>query len=236
MELPLIMSRKHCSVTDCLKAGAIRMANRAMEMARNIGIDATFDVATLGDGNCFYHAIENQITSRPEIQVYVNRSFLSSNHSQLCSAVVYFVRKNQYEVEYIRQYRQLFEIGQIFEHVQNMSWEEMLLQQEKNGTYVDTLFIQATAVLLGLDIYVTSENSKRETPFTIIKSTWHTNNNSVADNKPVIYLASIDSNHFQSLIVSQTIPHTDNNYAMDMPTYQIPASSGDCHCLDLLGY
>ena len=88
----------------------------------------------------------------------------------------------------------MFDIGQI--------WEEMLLQQEKNGTYVDILFIQATAVLLGLDIYVTSENSKRETPFTIIKSTW--DNDYVTVNKPVIYLASIDSNHFQSLIVSQS--------------------------------
>ena len=227
------MSRKHCSVTDFLNAGAIRMANRAIETARTIGIDATFNVATIGDGNCFYHAIRNQITSRPEIQVYVNRTFLSSTHNQLRSAVVDFVRKNQYEVEYIRQYRQLFEIGQIFEHVQNMSWEEMLLQQEKNGTYVDILFIQATAVLLGLDIYVTSENSKRETPFTIIKSTWHTNNDSVTDNKPVIYLASIDSNHFQSLIV---LPYSDHNYAMHMPAYQthhqnyfIPASFGDCH-------
>ena len=132
--LPLIMSQKHCSVTDFLNAGAIRMANRAIETARTIGIDATFNVATLGDGNCFYHAVLNQLTSRPEIQVYVNRTFLSSTHIQLRNAVVDFVRKNQYEVEYIRQYRQLFEIGRIFEHVQNMSWEEMLLQQEKNGT------------------------------------------------------------------------------------------------------
>ena len=104
---------------------------------------------------------------------------------------------------------------------------------KKKMVHVDILFIQATAVLLGLDIYVTSENSKRETPFTIIKSTWHTNNDSVTDNKPVIYLASIDSNHFQSLIV---LPHSDHNYAMHMPAYQthhqnyfIPASFGDCH-------
>ena len=73
-----------------------------------------------------------------------------------------------------------------------MSWEEMLLQQEKDGTYVDILFIQATAVLLGLDIYVTSENSKRETPFTIIKSSWHKNNDSVTDkNMSYIWLVLI---------------------------------------------
>ena len=59
------------------------MANRAVANARNIGLGVTYTVSTPGDGNCFYHAIVNQIQSRTEVQLQINPAFTLATHYQI---------------------------------------------------------------------------------------------------------------------------------------------------------
>ena len=50
----------------------------------------------------------------------------------------------------------------------NLTWEQLLNDQERSTAYVEEIFIRATAILLGIPIMVTSETNTRDRPFTLI--------------------------------------------------------------------
>ena len=55
---------------------ALILAQRAVAIAERVGLtNLTFDEPTLGDGNCFYRSIVQQLR-RPEIRQYVHPGFL----------------------------------------------------------------------------------------------------------------------------------------------------------------
>ena len=95
------------SYTDkCFMAGATRMANRIVEKANSIGLRVTYDVPTMGDGNCFYRAVLEQLKNRADIKDYFKQSnkHFSNYHEQRVS-VVNFVRLNYtLNNEYIQGY------------------------------------------------------------------------------------------------------------------------------------
>ena len=83
------------SYTECFMAGATRMANRIVEKANSIGLHVTYDVPTMGDGNCFYRAVWDQMKNRDDIKEYFRQSNkYFSNYHELRVAVVNFVHLN----------------------------------------------------------------------------------------------------------------------------------------------
>ena len=49
-----------------------------------------------------------------------------------------------------------------------MTWEQLLQNQERSTVFVEELFIRATAIMLNVNILVTSENNTRDRPYTLI--------------------------------------------------------------------
>ena len=131
------------------------LAHQVVANARKIGLDnITYDVLTLGDGNCFYHAIVQQLR-RPELRQYVDSDLRFDDHLKLRMAVVNFIRQNN-DAELFRNYREVFTTS--LQH-NDITWEQILQSQERNSVYVEELFIRATAIMLNVNILVTSENN-----------------------------------------------------------------------------
>ena len=100
-----------------------------------------------------------------------------------------------------------------------MSWEQFLQHQAQNSVYANEFFIRCTALLLNIDILYVSDTSTTETPFSLISCTSNDSNqllggrqlaHMLSDNSnsiPVIRLANVDSNHFQSLVLRNSEPN-----------------------------
>ena len=55
----------------------------------------------------------------------------------------------------------------------NITWDNFLIEQTRNGVYATELFIKTTAVLIGINIQITSEYCTRQHPYNILTSTWN---------------------------------------------------------------
>ena len=129
------------------------MANIIVQNAREIGLDVSADEITPCDGNCFYHAIVQQV-HRPVIRDEVTS--LLTSHSELRGIVCQYIRLHQNAIEYIRNYRTLYNQTLHVDH-NHITWSDFINEQSCNGTYATELFIKATAVMIGIDIHITSE-------------------------------------------------------------------------------
>ena len=101
----------------------------------------------------------------------------------------------------------------------NMSWEQFLQHRAQNSVYANEFFIRCTALLLNIDILYVSDTSTKQTPFSLISCTSNDSNqllegrqlaHMLSDNSnsiPVIRLANVDSNHFQSLVLRNSEPN-----------------------------
>ena len=116
---------------------ALILAQRAVAIAERVGLtNLTFDEPTLGDGNCFYRSIAQQMR-RPEICHYLHPRFLVLNHHSLRLAVVQFAQDNAH-LPCVMLYRQLYDSAIYLEH-NNMSWEQFLQHQAQNSVYANFL-------------------------------------------------------------------------------------------------
>ena len=59
------------------------------------------------------------------------------------------------------------------------------------------MFIKATAVYIGVDILITSENCTEQNPYTKVTKSW---NNDILDASPSIVIGNISGIHFQSIL------------------------------------
>ena len=217
------------SYTDkCFMAGATRMANRIVEKANSIGLRVTYDVPTMGDGNCFYRAVLEQMKNRADIKDYFKQSNKHfSNYHELRVSVVNFVRLNYtLNNEYIQGYKSLYEASIHLEN-RNMNWLQFLHNQEKDGVYATELFIKATAVFLGIDIRVTSERCTLSNPFNVWSRFWdhHDGANNSFNGNVCMLLGNIDNVHFQSLIyIYEKNSHVD--FTVETKTYASVLKNG----------
>ena len=184
-------------------------ADRIVNNARRIGLNVSYDEPTLGDGNCFYRAVVQQLRI-PEIRNFVHPNLIFTDHDQLRLAVVKYIRQNSSS--------QLFQNYRYVESCQqgNMTWEQLLTSQERSTVYAEEMFIRATAMMLNLNILVTSETHSRSVPYNLISCSPDESHNisgerqitqMLTDGKEtgvLIRLGRINENHFQSLLINDT--------------------------------
>ena len=75
-----------------------------------------------------------------------------------------------------------------------MTWDNFLNEQSRNGVYATELFIKTTAVLVGINIHITSEHCTREHPYNIVTSTWSDEDTHSVNS---ILIGNISGVHFQ---------------------------------------
>lgn len=152
---------------------------------------------TLGDGNCFFRALEQQI-QRPEIaaSLPVRVTQAGVQHNQLRSAIVDFV-------DMITIHHPGFQIskdiyiernGKPGEHP-SVTWHRCCELMKSNATWAEDIFIEAAAFYLEKDIFVTSATTTREHPWNRICCHQH---DQPCPSNPVT-MVLINQNHFQSI-------------------------------------
>ena len=70
--------------------GASTMATQIVSNARSAGLDVAYDFPTLGDGNCFYTSVTQQM-QRTEIKKFLDRNLIFTDPYKLRIAVVNYV-------------------------------------------------------------------------------------------------------------------------------------------------
>ena len=198
------------------------------EMPRRIGLNnLTFDRPTAGDGNCFYRAIIQQL-QRPEILQHMPTHLRFQDHDVLRVAVVNFVRENC-NCEIFQNYREAYKVTH-----SNLTFDQILNRQQQSSTYAHELFIHATAFMLNLPILVTSEKNTAVKPYQLIRCSAGEADDASTEILQMLTneqdgtsfflrIGSIDSNHFQSLILSNTVATT--NTTLTSPTINLPTTS-----------
>ena len=114
----------------------------AISNARSAGLDVAYDFPTLGDGNCFYLSLVQQMQRIP-LQKYLPLIFTDSYKLRI--AVVNYVLSESYKENiYIQQYKNHYEEILHAENY-NMSWLQFLHHQANNAVEVEELACQCNS-------------------------------------------------------------------------------------------
>ncbi|XP_057310732.1 uncharacterized protein LOC130648690 [Hydractinia symbiolongicarpus] len=184
-------------------------ADHIVAYARSIGLsNITYRELTIGDGNCFYRAVVQQL-NRPEIRQIVSPELHFQNHLQLRAAVVKFVRKNSN--------LSIFQNNRDFLSISPEEWERDLQIQSRSTVDVVEIFIRAASIMLGVNILITSDTSTAIHPYTLISPT-HDETHNIAGEQQMahlltdgttagafILLGRVNENHYQSLVFDDNV-------------------------------
>ena len=174
-----------------------------IEIYRRIGLSFSYNAITPGDGNCWYHSVVNQI-SRPDINPLINSQFHSLSHYDLRLRVVNYIRQNQENNLFIRQYRLIwFQNNNNNNNNNSCDWEGLLNRQTIIGTWATELFCVATAMLLNVTIRITAQNSNRQSPYYSL--------NPEATSGAILFILNSNDNHFQSLLPLSDVSNNDSD-------------------------
>ena len=133
-------------------SSAAAMTNRA----RECGLDVFYCNPTLGDGNCWYRAIVEQI-HRKSVYNRISEGLRFTDVGLLRVQVLNYIRMNEKEFEFIREFRGV-------SYPQEKDWQNFLSNQATNTVYVEHLAILCTAYFLGVEICATTETCHKERP------------------------------------------------------------------------
>ena len=192
--LQKVAKRLKLNNTIHTKTAPVNMAHIILQNVSNVWLYVELDEITSGDGNCFYHAVIQQF-HRPEVDRYLAHDY----HELLRRSVYTFVHEGESSIAYIQEYKKFYQ-SVLSGDFDNMSWETFVQQQSRIATYATELFIKASAVYIGLDVLITSENCTEEQPYAKVIRTWNDNG---PNDSPSILIGNISGVHFQSLLPLQ---------------------------------
>lgn len=167
--------------------------------ARAIGLDFSLSSITPSDGNCWYHAVLDQIR-RPDIEPLVPRRFRDMDHLQLRECVSRIFNSNLHR-DMVSYYRDTAFIDE------PEKWEDYCNEQPRIGMYASGIFCLFTAMLLDIKVLITSNNCDIAHPFFVLNDEPGTRN-------ITIYIGQINEHHFQSLLprVQGNLYRSDNYF------------------------
>ena len=168
-----------------------------IEAIRRCKVDLKLDNNTEGYGNCFPNAIVQQCR-RPEINHYLlakNPRGIFKSSQALRREIKNFALKNKHKT--LNDYKTNYETALLNT---DRSWMEYWTDMEKDGTWVDSVFIQVTAWYIGLDIYLLTTSSKPDSPFIVISGNF--NNPLTKSEGPPLLIGNYTNVHYQSLLPS----------------------------------
>ena len=132
-----------------------RAADELVETARRLGQQLEYHAITRGDGNCFYHAVLEQVRNRPEVSRLIPLEVLESgaltDHLSLRQAVVCYVRRA---------------VDPVFLGKTRGEFDEWLHHQALPAVFAEDIVVQSAATYLGVDIWLISDQNTPEAPYT----------------------------------------------------------------------
>ena len=194
--------------------GASTMATQIVSNARSAGLDVAYDFPTLGDGNCFYTSVTQQM-KRTDVKKFLDPHLIFTDSHKLRIAVVdYVLRESCKQNSYIQQYKNHYE--EIL-HAENQqrSWIHFLHHQANNAVYATELFIKGTAVFLGIDIHINTPGCNISRPYNVVNRFWQNSHEAVNNSPAAMLLGNICDIHFQSLIFCNE--QNDVHFTVEQP-------------------
>ena len=163
-----------------------------LKNAIQYGLNVRLDSYTPGDGDCWYHAVVQQLR-RPVIIAVINRKFAVIDRRDLREKVSSYTCDIQFHCPNILLYQPFFENNN------NFTWEQCLNEQSSNNRMTGGICIMASAILIGLDIYIDSVQCNQSQPVNIIKRYWQEPDIPNRNDHPFLLIGHFQQ-HFQSLI------------------------------------
>lgn len=173
------------------------VAQNIVLKAQSIGLNVVFERPTIGDGNCFYHAV---------VECAKKNGTFYGSHKDLRFAAADFVSKHRND-DFVVNWEET--------HI-NENADESIVRQFLLGVHVTELFIHATAMLLDTVIIITKADSTSEYPYCIfwpsLSSLGVTPQLKEYTGRYILLGHSME--HFQSLFFSG-IPHWENKVVVE---------------------
>ena len=165
------------------------------EAIRRCNLPLKLDNNTEGYGNCFPNAVIQQCR-RPEIKNWLctnNPIGIVKSSQALRRQVTKFALNCQHKNvnDYKRNYETILSKT-------DKTWTEYWENMERNGTWVDSVFIQITAWLIGLDIQILTTSSKPDNPYIFISG--NIDNPAMKSAGPPMLVGNYTNVHYQSLL------------------------------------
>ena len=161
-------------------------ADMILANARSVGFnDICYKNITPSDGNCWYHAVLDQIR-RPDISHLFPAYLLNLDHFQLRNSVLLFVLQNQNVNATIIHFK-----TSMFQN-NEQGWNVYLQRQGRNSSYASDIFCQSTAIFLNVRIETTSNISNALHPSYFL--------NDIETTRATLLIGNLHNRHFQSLI------------------------------------
>ena len=164
------------------------------EAIQKCQVPLKFDNRTEGSGNCFPNAIVQQLR-RPAVKSWLQTrkpSAIFNNQQTLRNRVSNFATKSQLPI--ILNYKS---------HFGNQNWIEYWNRMSREGTWVDSHFVQFTAFYIELDIYIITPSSIPGNPF--IKIQGNISNMETPSPGPKLFIGNYTNVHYQSLLPTESI-------------------------------
>ena len=165
------------------------------EAIKRCNIQLKLDNKTEGYGNCFPNAIIQQCR-RPEINNWLrekNPMGIFKSPQALRRQVTNFALNCQHKN--VNDYKKNYETTL---NKTDKTWKDYWENMEKDGTWVDSVFIQITAWMIGLDIQILTTSSKPNNPYIFISG--NINNPLIKSAGPPMLVGNYTNVHYQSLI------------------------------------
>ena len=162
---------------------------------RSCDVQLKLDNSTGGYGNCFPNAIVQQCR-RTEIKAWLqenNPSAIVTSHNALRQKVKTYALQSTHKT--LLEYKHNFET---LIPERDSSWTNYWVKMGKDGSWVDSTFVQVTSWFMGLDILILTTSSKPDHPFMKIRGSLSGNSEPSAG--PPLFLGYYTNVHYQSLL------------------------------------
>ena len=173
---------------------APNFASECITLIKHFKLQYSLQKITPGDGNCFFHAICDQVQSRTDLNSKLPQFAIeaASHHSILRKEVVNFVKHTSlnealaiYKVALLSNFRTRLD--------KEKEWQRYLKTMSMDGTWADDLIIQATSTYLGTNILLLASSNMLDSPWTEVLG----NDSARMEAMTLVYLVG---RHFQSIL------------------------------------
>ena len=188
---------------------------------KRIGLNLKLDDVTYGDGACFIVAVMQQLL-RPDVRLYLPDDILRIVEEfdimafRRRVAMFMLTSKNPSVLNYKLRYER------IAMPIIKKSWTDYWNFMMERFSWADSHFVQGTAYMLGIDVWIVTTKSKSSNPYTeTLADMNNPQNPSIA---PPLILGLKGECHYQSLLpTEENIPEKDikrtENYSKNTKTY-----------------
>jgi hypothetical protein len=164
---------------------------KIMAGVRDLGLPFTADVPTVGDGNCFFRAVQQQLKFEGDSPF--------KDHEELRLKLVDFVAHNV-ELRGVEEFcvaRDLYIDTRLSEgETRNACWARLLTNMSRSGVWAEDVFVECTALFLKRKLQITSSEHNMQNPWTIFNG-----ENGVGQTQlRPLTLGMLPNVHFQSLL------------------------------------